>query len=183
MKRTTMATLAVALGLSLYLGTQAAPDELRAGTPDITDGEIAMIAVVAGGIDVRYAHLALALSSNEEVRAFARTMLQDHPAVNAQAGALVEKLGIEPVPSDVSRQLERESRAIVDELSKLRGAAFDRRYARNELAYHEFVNTALREQFIPGAEHEKFRAALETALSVFEGHERLARAMVESVTD
>jgi len=147
----------------------------------LTDGKIAMIAVVAGNIDIAYAHLAMALSSDPAVRRFARTMLTDHAAVNEGAGKLVEKIGIEPVESEISRTLRKQSRAIIDELTALRGAEFDRRYAANELEYHEFVNTALRDQFIPSVQDPRFRGALEDALAVFEGHEKMARSMVRSV--
>lgn len=52
----------------------------------------------------------------------------------------------------------------------LRGEKFDRRYAENELSYHEFVNAAVRDQFIPALESDEFREALKGALAVFEGH-------------
>ena len=53
--------------------------------------------------------------------------------------------------------------------------------ATRELSYHEFVNAALREQFIPGAENDEFREALKGALAVFVGHEQLARDMAARV--
>lgn len=149
----------------------------------LSDAEIAMVAVVAGKVDISYAHLAMALSSNPDVRRFAETMIRDHGAVNEQAGALVSRLGVEPVQSDLSRNLQAEARGIIDELATLRGEDFDRRYAENELAYHEFVNTALREQFIPAVRNEEFREALKGALVLFEAHEKLARDLVERVFD
>jgi len=147
----------------------------------LTDGKIAMIAVVAGNIDIAYAHLALALSSDPAVRRFARTMLEDHAAVNEAAGKLVQEIGIEPVESETSRTLREQSRMIIDELTALRGAGFDRRYAANELEYHQFVNTALREQFIPSVQDPRLRDALTNALAVFEGHGKMARNMVRSI--
>ncbi|WP_084766202.1 DUF4142 domain-containing protein [Nitrococcus mobilis] len=54
---------------------------------------------------VRYAHLALALSENPQVRNFAATMIRDHSAVNRHALALVQKLHITPQDNPVSRQL------------------------------------------------------------------------------
>lgn len=185
MKSIKLAGLSALVAASLSVAATADRASIGAASTSpraITDGEIAMIAVVAGDIDISYAHLALALSEDADVRAFAKTMIQDHPAVNEGAGALVARLGITPEPSAVSRQLTEQAKAIVDELTTLRGAEFDQRYAENELAYHEFVNTALREQFIPGATNDEFRDALKGALSVFEGHEKLARAMVRSVT-
>lgn len=147
----------------------------------LSDAEIAMVAVVAGKVDISYAHLATALSSNPDVRRFAQTMIRDHGAVNEQAGALVKRLGVEPVESDLSRNLQAEARGIIDELATLRGEDFDRRYAENELAYHEFVNTALRDQFIPAVRNDEFREALKGALVLFQAHEKLARDLVERV--
>ena len=60
-------------------------------TPDLGDMEIAHIAYTAGEIDIRYAHLALALSENDEIREFAETMIRDHTAVNEAALALLQK--------------------------------------------------------------------------------------------
>ena len=41
-------------------------------------------------IDIQYAHLALALTSSEQIKKFAQTMFRDHEAVNEQALALFE---------------------------------------------------------------------------------------------
>lgn len=179
---TGLITILFAIGLGQAVESNRGPGGDGVATVDpLTDGKIAMIAVVAGNIDIRYAHLAMALSSNPDVRRFAQTMIADHAAINELAGELVGDLGIEPVESDISRTLRQQSRALVDELASLRGTGFDRRYAANELEYHEFVNTALREQFIPAVQNERFRDALRDALAVFEGHEKLARSMVRSV--
>lgn len=173
--------LILAIGVGQTIESAPAPDSGVAQAEPLTDGKIAMIAVVANNSDIAYAHLALALSSDPAVRGFAKTMVEDHAAVNDLAGELAGELGIEPAESEISRQLVDQRRQIIDELTGLRGAAFDKRYADSELAYHEFVNNALREQFIPAAQNPEFRSALEQALTVFEGHEKLAREMVESV--
>ena len=51
-----------------------------------------MLPYVADNIDIRYAHLALAISKNPAIREFAQTMIRDHNAVNEQALALLKKL-------------------------------------------------------------------------------------------
>jgi adenosylmethionine-8-amino-7-oxononanoate aminotransferase len=61
---------------------------------DLNDLEMAHVAVVASNIDIRYAHLALALSENQAVREFAETMIRDHSAVNAQVAALAKRLNV-----------------------------------------------------------------------------------------
>ena len=108
-------------------------------------------------------------------------MLRDHTAVNDQALALVGELGITPQDNAVSQSLLDQSEALVDEMRQLDGAAFDRRYAENELAYHQFVNGAVGEIFIPNAQTPELRALLESALTVFEVHEGHAEGMVAAV--
>lgn len=82
-----MKTMTLALGLALAAtGLAAQADEA------MNDLEIAHTAYTAGGLDIRYAHLALAISENEAVRDFAQTMIRDHTAVNQAAGALITEL-------------------------------------------------------------------------------------------
>ena len=162
-----LASAACALAL---LSFAAAP----AGAQDaskLNDLEIAHVAYVAGTIDIRYAHLAMALSKNAEVRKFAETMIRDHSAVNDQALALVKKLNVTPQDNPVSQDLLKKSDVLVAEMSKLEGAAFDKRYSANELAYHQFVNGAVEKVFIPNAKNAELKALLESALKVFKVHE------------
>ncbi len=67
-------------------------------------------------------------------------MIRDHEAVNEQALVLPEKLGAQPEDNFLSQSLIEGSKALSNEMSQLRGAEFDKRYAENELAYHKAVN-------------------------------------------
>lgn len=63
--------LAIALLVLSGLAIAAeSPDELN-------DLEIAHVAYTANNIDIQYAHLALAISQNPDVREFARTMYDE----------------------------------------------------------------------------------------------------------
>ena len=94
--------LVFALALPM-LGGQA----IAANSPaDLNDLEIAHVAYIADNIDIQYAHLALALSANPEVREFANTMIRDHQAVNEQALALLKKLGADPQDNFLSQSLQ-----------------------------------------------------------------------------
>ena len=79
-------------------------------------------------------------------------MIRDHEAINAQALALLAKLGAQPQDNFVSKSLLEGADKLVNEMSQLRGAAFDRRYAENELAYHKAVNNLVENAFIPNIE-------------------------------
>ena len=175
--RFTLITSALFAGI-LFISTTGAAWQAEVETPtQLNDLEIAHIAYTAGAIDIRYAHLALALSENPDVQAFAQTMIRDHTAVNEKALQLIEKLNITPQDNPVSRELNANAAAIRNELIQLEGSAFDQRYAENELAYHQFVNNTIETQFIPSVQTPELKALLEAALQTFKVHEGHAAQM------
>ena len=169
----------IAAGLcALLLGTTGAHAKSPA---ELNDLEIAHVAYTADNIDIRYAHLALAISSNPKIHAFAKTMIHNHNAVNTQALALLKKLNAQPQDNFLSRQLTEGSIELVEEMSRLRGAAFNKRYAANELAYHQAVNNLIETAFIPNIENAEAKALFEAGLKIFRTHERHAEMMVDSL--
>ncbi|OED41349.1 hypothetical protein AB833_09770 [Chromatiales bacterium (ex Bugula neritina AB1)] len=160
----------------------APPAPQTAQSPDdLNDLELAHVAYTADNIDIQYAHLALGISENPAVREFAQTMIRDHEAVNAQALALLDKLGAQPQDNFLSRQLTEGSVKIVDELAQLRGEAFDKRYAENELAYHKAVNGLMENSFIPNIENAEVKSLFEAGLEIFKVHEGHAEMMVSAL--
>jgi putative membrane protein len=139
-----------------------------------TDPQIAHIAYTAGVIDVTAAKQALKKSNNKEVKAFASDMVRDHEAVNDKALALVKKLKVTPEDNDTSRTLSKNAAAKLQELSKLKGAAFDKAYVDNEVAYHKAVDNALETLLIPSASNDELKSLLQTGLKIFQGHEQHA---------
>ena len=149
-----------------------------AGGQKMNDLEIAHTAYTAGQIDIRYAHLALAISDNQSVRDFANTMIRDHTAVNDAAGALIQELNVTPQDNALSQALVKGASDKRDELSALRGKAFDCAYAQNELGYHQVVNKTVEEDFIPNTTVAPLTALLQEALVTFKVHEGHAEHMV-----
>lgn len=155
---------------------------LMADSPaDLNDLEIAHVAYTADNIDIQYAHIALALSTNPEVREFANTMIRDHEAVNDQALALLKKLDVQPQDNFLSKSLLEGAENIVDELTSLRGDAFDKRYAENELAYHKAVNDLVENVFIPNIENGEVKNLFTAGLEIFKAHEGHAEMMVKNL--
>ena len=66
------------------------------------------------------------------------------------------------------------SKDIRAELAKLDGAAFDKAYIANEVAYHKTVNGALQNTLIPSATNAELKDLLTTGLKIFQGHEQHA---------
>ena len=139
-----------------------------------TDPQIAHIAYTAGQLDIDAAKQALQKSKNKEVRAFAQDMERDHTAVNKKALALVKKLKVTPEDNDTSKALTKQAKDKRAELAKLSGAAFDKAYMDNEVAYHKTVNGALEKTLIPSASNVELKSLLETGLKIFQGHEQHA---------
>jgi putative membrane protein len=153
-----------------------APYSARAqGAGKLTDPQIAHIAYTAGQIDIQAAELALKQSKNKEVKAFA------NKAVNEKALALVKKLNVKPEDNDTSRSLVQQAEAKKKELTALKGTAFDKAYAQNEVAYHQQVNGALQNTLIPNASNGELKDLLSTGLKIFQGHQQHAEHLVQGL--
>ena len=139
-----------------------------------TDPQIAHIAYTAGVIDIAAAKQAVTKARNKDVKAFAADMVRDHEAVNKQALDLVKKLNVTPEDNDTSKTLSKQASDKLSELAKLKGAAYDKAYVANEVAYHKAVNGALETQLIPSANNAELKSLLQTGLKIFQGHQQHA---------
>ena len=164
MIRTIMIAALLAMGLS---GAAIAAD-----AP--TDPQIAHIAYTAGQIDIAAAQQAIAKSKNADIVAFAKQMAEDHKAVNDQAWARVKKLNVTPEDNPTSQALSKAAADKLAELAKLDGAAFDKAYIDNEVAYHKAVDAALSTTLIPAAQNAELKALLQQGLTLFTEHEKHA---------
>ncbi len=151
------------------------------GTAKPSDPQIAHIAYTAGVLDIEAGKQALAKSKNKDVRAFAEEMVRDHSAVNDQALALVKKLNVTPADNDTSKALTKQATAKKAELAKLDGAAFDKAYVANEVAFHKTVNGALETLLIPSASNAELKSLLQTGLKVFQGHQQHAEHLATTL--
>lgn len=101
-------------------------------------------------------------------------MLRDHETVNTQALDLVKKLNVTPENNDTSKSLSQAAESKRQDLAKLEGAAFDKAYIEQEVAYHKQVNGALEMLLIPSAQNAELKSLLETGLKLFRGHQQHA---------
>lgn len=147
---------------------------LAQGSGGLNDAQIAHIAYTAGAIDVAAGKQALAKSKDKAVRDFASEMVRDHQAVNDKAVALVKKLGVTPQNNATSKALSAQAAKEHDALAKLKGAAFDKAYVKNEVAFHRTVNGALKDTLIPSAKNGELKSLLETGLTLFTEHQHHA---------
>ena len=126
----------------------------------INDAQIAHIVVTANQVDVDAGKLAQNMASNAEVKKFGERMVADHEGVNKQAVALATKLKVTPQDNDTSKSLKAGGDANVAKLKTLKGAAFDKAYVDQEVAYHQAVLDAIDKTLIPGASNAELKALI-----------------------
>ena len=141
-----------------------------AAAPALSDAQIAAIVVAANQVDIDAGQLAIKKSKNAEVKKFAERMVTDHSAVNKSAVELVTKLKVTPEESDASKGLTAGGGEARAKLEKLDGAAFDKAYVDNEVAYHEAVIGVLKTTLIPAATNTELKDALVGVQPAFDAH-------------
>ncbi len=119
--------------------TEPAKPPSDKGDTVVTGGDLAFIndAAPGGMAEVELGKMALSKSKNADVKAFAQKMVDDH----TKAGKELEKLAAQKkvtLPPDVLPT----HKEVMDKLSKLSGAEFDKAYVMAMLEAHEKDVTA-----------------------------------------
>jgi len=148
----------------------SAGNDQESESTKLTDANIAAIVVGANNIDISAGHIALARSDNEDVKAFANLMIIDHQSVLDSAVALVTKLGVKPVNTDLVYTLADQSKNHEAKLNTLTGHAFDKAYIDHEVDYHQAVIDVIETQLIPSANNAELKALLVSVLPAFKAH-------------
>ena len=143
---------------------------LSQAKPQLTDPEIASVAVVANQIDMAYADIAITKSRDTSILDFARTMKRDHQAIIDQAVALVTKFGVTPKDNAVSQSLLSGAEKTKQMLNSKSGKAFDKAYIDNEVAYHKAVISTVEGVLIPEAQNAELKALLQKVVPLLKAH-------------
>ena len=149
---------------------------------NLTDPEVAAIAVTANEIDISYAELAKTKSKDAEILKFAETMAKDHKAVIDQAVALVTKLKVTPKVNSLSKQLQSDAEKTRKSLASKSGAEFDKAYIDNEVAYHKAVLGVLESRLIPESDNRELKDLLSNVLPAFKAHLAHAEMVQKNLT-
>jgi len=165
----------IALGSVLLLSAGAAHAQ------DITDPQIAHIVVTANQVDIDAGKVAESMGSHAEVKAFGKQMVAAHTGVNEQAVALAKKLNVTPQDNPTSQSLKGGGEKNVANLKTLKGAAFDKAYVDNEVAYHQAVLDAVDKTLIPGAKNAELKALLVKTRPAFVAHLEHAKRIQASL--
>ena len=152
-----------------------------ASAQSVTDAQIASIVVTANQVDIDAGKLATSMASNAEVKKFADQMITDHTGVNKSAVDLVTKLKVTPEDNSTSQSLKAGGEKNLANLKTLKGAAFDKAYVDNEVAYHQAVIDAVDKTLIPSASNAELKALLVKVRPAFVAHLEHAKHIQSSV--
>ena len=153
------------LAITFLAGTYSANAQ-----SNLSDPEVAAVAVAANQIDIKNGELAKSKSKNSEIINFAETMIRDHNAVIGQASDLVKKLNVTPKENSLSQKLNSDADATRKSLSSKSGAAFDKAYIDNEVAYHKAVIDAVKNVLIPDTDNAELKQLLTDILPALNTH-------------
>lgn len=160
-------------------GTEGAAGAVA--TEQMSDANVAHVAVTASSIDSAFGEFALTKAQSQAVKDFAQTMITDHGAVNQQAVDLATRLNVTPAEHEVSRTLQTGADQARSAMENLTGAAFDSAYITREVEYHQAVLDALDQTLIPSAQNAELRSLLENARPAFVAHLERARQLQDSL--
>jgi putative membrane protein len=147
----------------------------------IDDAQIAHIVVTANQVDIDAGKLAASMATNPEVKKFGQQMVTDHTGVNKQAADLAARLKVTPADNPTSQSLKAGGEKNVAALKSLKGAAFDKAYVDNEVAYHQAVLDAVDKTLIPGASNAELKALLVKVRPAFVAHLEHAKKLQASL--
>jgi putative membrane protein len=82
--------------------------------------------------EVQLGELTLQKSNNDQVKQFARKMIDDHTKMNEQMRPVAQQLGVE-IPTEVSKK----DKALMSKMQALSGAAYDEAYIKDMVKDHK----------------------------------------------
>jgi putative membrane protein len=165
MRTALFAGVAFALATSAFAQAPA-PRVSSSGSEDI---EFVLDAAKGGMAEVEFGKLAAERAQNAEVKKFAERMVNDHSKAGNELKSLAQSKGIR-----LPEEIEAKDRALLNRLSKLNGAAFDRAYMQAMVSDHvkdvsEFSKTS------KSAKDEDVRSWATKTLPALQEHLRMAR--------
>jgi len=194
MRRLLLGALAGALIVSSSLATaqdggQRSPtvEQVPGGTgmggldsPDMTlsDGEIVATVAASNRAEINLGTFAQGRASSRALREFARSMVTAHTESGTRMSVLVQGLNLTSIEGTESLRLSAEATSTRQQLSRLRGGAFDRAFLDAQIASHNELLELLDYKLIPSARSADLRTALQSDLRpMVAGHLAQARSL------
>ena len=152
--------------------TQKPDDKMKAEHQDMSkveDKDFVNKVAMSGMTEVELGQLALTKTSNEDVKAFAQRMIDDHSKGNEELKTLAASKGI-----TLPAALGAKENKLKDDLSKLSADKFDSGYISHMVDAHD-RNVALFEKEASKGKDAETKAWAEQKLPTLKEHQKMAR--------
>jgi putative membrane protein len=126
-----------------------------------TDAQIAKILMTTSNLEIDEAKYASRHASNSLVKNFADKMVEEHKSVNKETRQVAKLAHLKPENSEVSKNLEIESKNTMTDLKTKKGADLDRAYISAQIKTHQEVLDTIDKTLMPSARDPHLRATLE----------------------
>ena len=146
-------------------------DEAAPGDASTDPRIFAETAASSNWFEIESSRLALGRSANEDIRAFAEHMIEDHTAAGEKMQAAAESDGVMPPPA-----MSEKEQAKLDELQSAEGEAFDQAYLTAQAAAHDEA-VALFTAFSINGPESALREFAAATLPTLEEHQTSVRRL------
>lgn len=159
------------------------PSQPKAGDPskgarnNTASATFVKQAAASDMFEIEAAKLALQKTQNNSVRQFAQKMVDEHTRMSAQVKDAARK---DQVAAAVPTQTDRAHTQKLDELKKLNGAAFDRKYVEMQVQAHQEA-AKLFETYARNGEDANLKKTVNEGLPHIRYHLTEAQALQRSV--
>ena len=141
-----------------------------------TDTKFAHDAAVGGMTEVELGKVAVQKASNEKVKQFGQRMIDDHTKAGDELKSLAAKKNI-----TLPTELDAKSKAMVDKMSGMSGAAFDKAYMKDMVADHKKDVAEFQKESTSGADSD-LKAWAGTTLPTLQEHLKMAKEAAGAVS-
>jgi putative membrane protein len=173
-----LGALSIALGISTLgasaLAAQASNEHpAQTAAPALDDPTIVAIFDNTNTADIQTGKLASERGQSKDVRQFGAMLARDHAMVRQQGRDLAKKLGVTPTPPAGDKSAADE-KAVIQRLSALHGAEFDRAFLQREIQFHSDVIAAVTNTLLPAIKNEELKAFVAKIAPAFQAHLQMA---------
>lgn len=169
LRGTLLSCLTLGSFLSAGPSYAAADNKDKDASVSTADKDFIMEAACGGMAEVALGELAQQKGQSDAVKQFGRHMMDDHSKVNNELQQLATRKGV-VVPAALKPKYQK----VVDALSKLSGAAFDKQYLREMVKDHENDVAAFQKEATRGKDAELTTWVKQT-LPTLQDHLKMAR--------
>jgi putative membrane protein len=141
------------------------------GRTPITDAEFVQKASAAGLDEVNIGKMVLQRANRDDVKNFARRLVDDHTKANAELNRIADSKHLVP-----SSTMDAKHQELSRQLMRLSGADFDRQFIQGQLKDHEMV-ISLFENESKNGKDEQLKAFATKTLPTLREHLQIAQKL------